>query len=47
VALSTNSRWTIIENSLHNIAFDDPDAVIAAVQDVIQSAQTGQPLASR
>jgi pimeloyl-ACP methyl ester carboxylesterase len=45
VALSNNSRWTIVENSLHNIAFDDPDAVITAVQDVIQSAQSGQPLA--
>jgi len=47
VALSTNSRWTIVENSLHNVAFDDSDAVITAVQDVIQAAQTGQPLASR
>jgi pimeloyl-ACP methyl ester carboxylesterase len=47
VALSNNSRWTIVENSLHNIAFDDPDAVITAVQDVIQSAQSGQHLVSR
>jgi pimeloyl-ACP methyl ester carboxylesterase len=47
VALSNNSRWTIVENSLHNIAFDDPGAVITAVQDVIQSAQSGQHLVSR
>jgi pimeloyl-ACP methyl ester carboxylesterase len=47
VALSNNSRWTIVENSLHNIMFDDPQAVITAVQDVIQAAQSGQPLVSR
>jgi pimeloyl-ACP methyl ester carboxylesterase len=47
VVLSNNTRWTIVENSLHNIAFDAPDMVIAAVQDVIQSAQTGQPLSSK
>jgi pimeloyl-ACP methyl ester carboxylesterase len=47
VALSNNSRWTIVENSLHNITFDDPAAVITAVQDVIQSAQSGQHLVSR
>jgi pimeloyl-ACP methyl ester carboxylesterase len=47
VALSNNSRWTIVENSLHNIMFDDPQAVITAVQDVIQSAQSGQHLVSR
>jgi pimeloyl-ACP methyl ester carboxylesterase len=47
VALSNNSRWTVVENSLHNITFDDPDAVITAAQDVIQSAQNGQHLASR
>jgi hypothetical protein len=33
--------------SLHNIAFDDPGAVITAVQDVIQAAQSGQHLVSR
>jgi pimeloyl-ACP methyl ester carboxylesterase len=44
VALSTNSRWTIVENSLHNIAFDAPDIVIAAVQDVIDAAQNGTSL---
>ena len=47
VALSNNSRWTIVENSLHNIMFDDPQAVITAVQDVMQSAQSGQHLVSR
>ena len=47
VALSINSRWTIVENSLHNIAFDAPDMVIAAVQDVIDAAQSGQSLASQ
>jgi pimeloyl-ACP methyl ester carboxylesterase len=47
VALSNNSRWTIVENSLHNIAFDDSDVVVTAVQDVIQSAQSGQPLVSK
>lgn len=41
VALSTNSRWTVVENSVHNIQFDAPDIVIAAVQDVIDAAQNG------
>jgi pimeloyl-ACP methyl ester carboxylesterase len=43
-ALSTNSQWTIVENSTHDIQIDQPQAVIEAIEDVLAAAQTGQPL---
>jgi pimeloyl-ACP methyl ester carboxylesterase len=45
VALSTNSRWQIVENSSHMIQWDQSATVIGAVQTVIKSAQNGTPLA--
>lgn len=43
-ALSNNSLWNIVENSGHNIQDDQPEAVISAVQSVIEVANSGQPL---
>lgn len=45
VALSTNSRWTVVNNSGHNIQSDQPAVLVDAVHDVIASASTGEPLA--
>jgi pimeloyl-ACP methyl ester carboxylesterase len=43
-ALSTNSRWTIVEQSTHMIHWEQPSAVVDAVRDVIRAAQTGTML---
>ena len=43
--LSSNSRLVIATNSGHGIQIDQPTFVIDAVQQVIDSARTGQPLA--
>lgn len=42
--LSSNSRLVIATDSGHPIQFDQPDLVIDAVQQVVESARTGQPL---
>ena len=43
-ALSTNSRWTIVENTDHMIHWVQPAVVIEAVLDVVEAAKTGEPL---
>lgn len=42
--LSTNSRHQITEQPGHNIHNGEPDLVIAAIRDVLQSARTHTPL---
>jgi pimeloyl-ACP methyl ester carboxylesterase len=42
--LSDNSRLIVVPQSSHFVSFDQPLAVADAVQQVITSAQTGQPL---
>jgi pimeloyl-ACP methyl ester carboxylesterase len=44
VALSTNSQQIIVDSS-HNIHIDQPQQVSDAILDVIEAAQTGEPLA--
>lgn len=44
VALSSNSQWVIVKNSSHNIQSDQPQAVIDAVQRVLDAVRTGQPV---
>ena len=44
VALSTNSQLVIATDSGHPIQFDQPKLVVDAVQQVLESARTGQPL---
>jgi pimeloyl-ACP methyl ester carboxylesterase len=44
VALSTNSRWIVVEDSTHDVHLDHPQQVADAVFRVIESAQTGEPL---
>lgn len=41
-ALSTNSDHRVLPESRHYIQFDDPAAVIAAVDDVVQAVRTGR-----
>jgi pimeloyl-ACP methyl ester carboxylesterase len=43
-ALSSNSRLVIVAGSSHTIQWDQPDSVLQAVRDVVESARTGQPL---
>jgi pimeloyl-ACP methyl ester carboxylesterase len=43
--LSNNSRLIVVPQSSHFVSFDQPQAVIDAVQQVIESARTSQPLA--
>ena len=45
LALSSNSQRRIVQNSGHNIQLDQPQAVIDAVRQVFDAANTGQPLA--
>ena len=43
-ALSTNSRHRIVDGATHYIHHDEPDAVIAAVRDVVDAVRGGMPL---
>jgi pimeloyl-ACP methyl ester carboxylesterase len=43
-ARSSNSRLVVAEGSDHMIQWDHPEMVVEAVQAVIASARTGQPL---
>ena len=43
-ALSTNSERRVIENSAHYIQLGAPQAVIAAVRDVVAAVREGKPL---
>jgi pimeloyl-ACP methyl ester carboxylesterase len=43
-ALSTNRRWTTVENADHMIHWVQPAIVIEAVLDVIEATKTGEPL---
>lgn len=45
-ALSTNSELRLIENSAHYIQLEAPEAVTAAVRDVIAAVREGRPVAS-
>jgi pimeloyl-ACP methyl ester carboxylesterase len=45
VALSTNSQWIVVEDSSHDIHMDQPQRVADAVLNVVNAAQTGEPLA--
>jgi pimeloyl-ACP methyl ester carboxylesterase len=44
VALSTNSRWTIVENTGHNIQSEQPGVFVNAVRDMLEAVRTGKPL---
>lgn len=44
-SLSTNSDHRVIEGATHNIQRDDPEAVIAAVRDVVNAVRQGATLA--
>ena len=44
-ALSTNTRWTIVENTGHNIQYEQPAAVETAVSNILAAVRTGEPLA--
>jgi pimeloyl-ACP methyl ester carboxylesterase len=47
VTYSSNSRMQIVSDSEHMLQWQYPEAVTATVVDVIESARTSQPLASR
>ena len=42
-----NARIVIAEGSNHFIATKRPDLAVQAIQDVVEAARTGQPLASK
>jgi hypothetical protein len=42
--LSSNSVQVVAEGSRHDIEFDAPDLVIAAIREVVTSARTGAPV---
>jgi pimeloyl-ACP methyl ester carboxylesterase len=42
--LSTNSRLTVVAQSSHHLALDQPQAVADAILDVASAARTGQLL---
>lgn len=44
-ALSRNTRHTMVKGSTHYIQFDNPKAVIASIQQVVDAVRTGTPLA--
>jgi pimeloyl-ACP methyl ester carboxylesterase len=44
---SSNSRHTVVPDAGHEIQLFKPDAVIQAVEDVLQSVRTKQPLSAR
>jgi pimeloyl-ACP methyl ester carboxylesterase len=45
VALSTNSRWTVVEKTGHNIQYEQPTMFVNAVRDMLEAVRTGKPLA--
>jgi pimeloyl-ACP methyl ester carboxylesterase len=42
--LSNNSQLAIVVRSSHFVSFDQPQAIVGAVEQVLASAQTNQPL---
>ena len=42
--LSTNSDHRVIEDATHYVHWDDPDAAVSAVADVVTAARTGTPV---
>ncbi len=44
VALSSNNRQWVVQNSSHNMQADQPQPVVDAVRAVIESVRTGEPL---
>jgi pimeloyl-ACP methyl ester carboxylesterase len=42
--LSSNSQLIVVPQSSHFVSFDQPQAVVDAVRQVLESARTGQPL---
>lgn len=44
VRLSSNNRLTVVPHSSHFVSLDQPQAVVDAVEQVLTSARTGQPL---
>jgi pimeloyl-ACP methyl ester carboxylesterase len=42
--LSNNSQLIVVSQSSHFVSLDQPQAVVDAVQQVLESASTGQPL---
>ncbi len=44
LGLSTNSKHVTVENSGHYIMSDRPDAVIAAIREVVEAARTSGAL---
>ena len=43
-ALSTNSAHRVVEAATHYIHHDEPDAVVAAVREVVDAVRAGSPL---
>jgi len=42
--LSNNSRLIVVPHSSHFVSFDQPQAVVDAIQLVVETGCTGQPL---
>jgi pimeloyl-ACP methyl ester carboxylesterase len=45
VALSTNSQWTVVKDTSHDIELDQPQEVSDAILNVVEAVRTGEPLA--
>lgn len=46
-ALSNNSQWIVVPNTGHNIQTEQPQAIVEAVRSLIDSIDTGVPLAKQ